>query len=492
MKRIESDTSIYGSLYISGGGVFVNGTAISGSSTSLVSLSGFINNPNSSGVRIAGVLTNSATGKYSTAEGSGTTSSGDYSHAEGLSTVASSVTDHAEGRECQATGGWSHAEGYTSIASGPKAHAEGQSTAAGAVSHSEGFQTQANGSYSHAEGFQTIATGDYSHAAGQSSTASNANTYVWSDGTVCQDNGTKTYNIVATNGVHISGGLYLDGKIINKTWSLSGSNIYYNQGKVGIGVTVPTWELDVASVGSCFIRASRGDASSYSGYLIADENKDSKGYFQYSAGERLSVGTMSAIDLYIAPGNTETHIFKSDGKVGINNLAPSTALDVNGVITCTSVVLSGGQIKFPSTSVASSDANTLDDYEEGTFSPSLFFSSGQEGSFTHTVQTGTYTKMGNFVSGQISLTWTGIPSAGSVLQITNLPFACHSAGGTTSTIYSYVNSGAWNTSSPTIGIVNTSDTTITLCRHTGGSSSVFGQADIPSSSIMTVTYSYRI
>lgn len=33
--------------------------------------------------------------------------------------------------------------------------------------------------------------------------------------------------------------------------------------------------------------------------------------------------------------------------------------------------LTGGQIKFPATQVASSDANTLDDYEEGTFTPTL-------------------------------------------------------------------------------------------------------------------------
>src|SRR4030066_820181 len=36
-----------------------------------------------------------------------------------------------------------------------------------------------------------------------------------------------------------------------------------------------------------------------------------------------------------------------------------------------SINLTGGQIKFPATQNASADANTLDDYEEGTFTPTL-------------------------------------------------------------------------------------------------------------------------
>jgi hypothetical protein len=44
--------------------------------------------------------------------------------------------------------------------------------------------------------------------------------------------------------------------------------------------------------------------------------------------------------------------------------APKASPTISGLLT-----LSGGQIKFPATQSASSDANTLDDYEEGTWTP---------------------------------------------------------------------------------------------------------------------------
>ena len=75
-------------------------------------------------------------------------------------------------------------------------------------------------------------------------------------------------------------------------------------------------------------------------------------------------------------------------------------------------VLSGGTgtangvgITFPATQSASSDANTLDDYEEGTWTPSV------GGNATYTTQSGTYTKVGNIVTAwfdiQINVLGTG-------------------------------------------------------------------------------------
>ena len=57
------------------------------------------------------------------------------------------------------------------------------------------------------------------------------------------------------------------------------------------------------------------------------------------------------------------------------------------------------QIKFAPTQVASSDANTLDDYEEGTWTPT--YSSG-----TIAGATGTYTKIGRLVAASFQVQWT--------------------------------------------------------------------------------------
>ncbi len=64
---------------------------------------------------------------------------------------------------------------------------------------------------------------------------------------------------------------------------------------------------------------------------------------------------------------------------------------------------SGTGITFPATQSASSNANTLDDYEEGTWSPTL--TPGTSGSFTsYFRQFGYYTKVGNAVTVSTYLT----------------------------------------------------------------------------------------
>jgi hypothetical protein len=86
--------------------------------------------------------------------------------------------------------------------------------------------------------------------------------------------------------------------------------------------------------------------------------------------------------------------------------------------------LSSG-INFPATQVASSDANTLDDYEEGTFTPTIIGTS-TAGTGTYSVQSGTYTKVGRLVSCQIFLDWTAHTGTGD-MRISGLPFQVSSA-----------------------------------------------------------------
>ena len=72
-----------------------------------------------------------------------------------------------------------------------------------------------------------------------------------------------------------------------------------------------------------------------------------------------------------------------------------------------------GQIQFPAAQNASSNANTLDDYEEGTWTPTIIGSGGSAGSQSYATQAGRYTKIGNMVilTGYVALgvkgSWTG-------------------------------------------------------------------------------------
>ena len=101
----------------------------------------------------------------------------------------------------------------------------------------------------------------------------------------------------------------------------------------------------------------------------------------------------------------------------------TTALSfaANGQVTLanTPLQLTGGQIVFPGTQSASADGNTLDDYEEGTWTPTVTPSSG---SLTAYGSSGIYVKVGRLVTitGTFILTTPGTAS-GSV-SIGGIPF----------------------------------------------------------------------
>lgn len=75
----------------------------------------------------------------------------------------------------------------------------------------------------------------------------------------------------------------------------------------------------------------------------------------------------------------------------------------------------GDNIAFPATQVPSADANTLDDYEEGTWTPSV------GGNATYTQQIGRYTKIGRVVY-IMCLLQINVLGTGSANVISGLPF----------------------------------------------------------------------
>lgn len=87
--------------------------------------------------------------------------------------------------------------------------------------------------------------------------------------------------------------------------------------------------------------------------------------------------------------------------------------------------LTGGQIAFPATQAPSSNANTLDDYEEGTWTPSLSFSSDSTGIAYASDRYGTYIKIGKFVFCPFVLALSSKGSAVGNAEINGLPFASY-------------------------------------------------------------------
>jgi len=119
---------------------------------------------------------------------------------------------------------------------------------------------------------------------------------------------------------------------------------------------------------------------------------------------------------------------------------------VTGTLTAQALVdisgASAGQIKFPATQNASSGANTLDDYEEGTWTPAYSAASGSFTTLTYTLQAGRYIKIGQAICIQADLSTASVTvgTASGNLSVTGFPFATSSTNGSMSIGFS----SAWN------------------------------------------------
>jgi len=101
--------------------------------------------------------------------------------------------------------------------------------------------------------------------------------------------------------------------------------------------------------------------------------------------------------------------FQSKTTISVGDAAPST---------------SGAGITFPATQSASSNANTLDDYEEGTWTPTWTPASGSGA--TVNIADGFYTKVGNMVTVVFRLGTNGHGTSSGNITIGGLPFAASS------------------------------------------------------------------
>jgi hypothetical protein len=99
------------------------------------------------------------------------------------------------------------------------------------------------------------------------------------------------------------------------------------------------------------------------------------------------------------------------------NVSVTGVIAVGGATPTTN----GSGITFPATQSASSDANTLDDYEEGTFTPTVAGAT-TTGSATYSQQEGYYVKIGGFVRVYGRIAFTSATGTGRLL-LTGLPFA---------------------------------------------------------------------
>ena len=165
-----------------------------------------------------------------------------------------------------------------------------------------------------------------------------------------------------------------------------------SSGNVGIGTNSPATKFHVSNTATNTVK-TRTEAST--GYVEVGMGGNS-GVFDTTATDGIRL-RMSGVDKVAIDGST----FSISGLQGI---------------------------KFPASQSASSDANTLDDYEEGTWTPTLNFGGGSTG-ITYGGQLGTYVKIGKLVWLNCRLTLTAKGSSTGSARVAGLPFT--NQGGST-------------------------------------------------------------
>ena len=156
------------------------------------------------------------------------------------------------------------------------------------------------------------------------------------------------------------------------------------------------------------------------GNLVAGElainTADGKLFYKYSSNVVQTIATKATTALPTTTTGSGAIVLATSATITTPIVA--TTIGVGGATPSAS----GSGVSFPATQSASSDPNTLDDYEEGTWSPSL------GGSTTYLAQAGNYTKIGRVVNFKGVLYINAI-GTGSTTQITGLPFAISSGSG---------------------------------------------------------------
>jgi len=160
---------------------------------------------------------------------------------------------------------------------------------------------------------------------------------------------------------------------------------------VGVGTSAPDLKLSVAG-----------------GLNLRNSNR--AGAFEIDSSGNFWAGTATtAGNIYLETGHSTTGLPSTGtARVTVNQYGLGLGATPS----------SGTGITFPATQSASSDANTLDDYEEGTFTPT-----GASAGYTISSSNGRYTKIGRLVHCRFDITFSAVPAQNSSTAISGFPFA---------------------------------------------------------------------
>jgi hypothetical protein len=244
---------------------------------------------------------------------------------------------------------------------------------------------------------------------------------------------------------------------------------YTSNGGYNVFVGKDAGKLSSGS-GNCFVGWSAGFNSTGSNNTFVGANgTTTSGYLMTTGSKNTILGAYSGNNGGLDIRTSSGYVVLSDGD---GNPVYKTQNNATWALQGAGVV-GGTGISFPATQSASSDANTLDDYEEGTWTPTP-----NSGSFSS--PTGNYVKVGRLVT--ITFDFTVATGGGSTMTA---PFTSNSTNA--SGIYTSGQTYGVGTTSPTIII---GGSTTTLYFRTVGSAVAFNGMALTAGASISGTLSY--
>ena len=128
-----------------------------------------------------------------------------------------------------------------------------------------------------------------------------------------------------------SGTAWAPTSLATNPWQSSGSDIYFNTGKVGIGTNIPNSVLHIKTSASELARFESNVASTSKWLAIYQEN--SRKGMLWSINDEIKLRSEGGGLAFQTGGlNTDRMVITADGKTGIGDTTPDATLDVEGTV----------------------------------------------------------------------------------------------------------------------------------------------------------------
>ena len=323
-------------------------------------------------------------------------------------------------------------------------------------------------------------------------------------GTVTNLTGTASININGTVGATTPASGAFTTLTTSSTITASGS--VTGTRFIPSGSTVPTNGLYLPSantIGWATNSTVRGVIDSSGNWGIGTSSPGEKLHIFGNAVDTAAKITKNGTDSALVGVDSEVYVgaggalaFRTGGYTSAYDKAK---LDASGnfLVGVSSATTNGGKIEtsngitFPATQSACSNANTLDDYEEGTWTATVTFGGANVG-MTYATRTAHYVKVGSTCFFQLYLRLSAKGSSTGLAVVGGLPFTSDGSSAYSAVAVSIYDPIAGTAIASTTATVGSSSTNISLYSTTGGTLLYLTQGSFTDDTAVVVSGHYKV